>query len=121
MPNYRVREGAVLPCNGTVHEAGAIIALSREVASDMAVAALVEEVDAAGQPVPPKPADDLARFKAHERVGILHERLAAAEAVVASLKAQIEAEEQVLVDAVAVVAKSRGRRAEPPAAAKGAE
>ena len=100
MPRYQVKSGEVLPVNGRVLEAGTVIDLPRVVAEDVANRHLVQEVDDKGQPVAPVPVDDLERFRAHERVGILRDRLTAAQGIVASIQAQIDHEDQVLADAV---------------------
>lgn len=121
MPRYRVRDGQVLPVNGQILEAGGFVDLPRTVADDMANRHLVEEVDAAGQPVTPTPVDDLERFKAHERVGFLRDRLAAAKAIVGALEARLANEEQALVQAVQAVAPATGKATKQtaaPAAAK---
>lgn len=120
MPRYRVRDEATLPVAGTVHEAGAIVELSRELASDMAIAALVDEVDTAGQRVAPTPPDALARFKVHERVSILQGRLAEAQAKVTQIQEQLAAEEQALEAAVRATAAPVAAPAKPtqPAPAK---
>jgi hypothetical protein len=108
MPRYRVRDGATVGISGTVHEAGAVVDLSRELAADMALAALVDEVDAAGNVLPPTPPDDLARFKTHERVGILQGRLADAQAKVTQIQQLLAAEEQALAAAVRASTASPG-------------
>ena len=110
MPRYQVNAGEVLPHNGQVLEPGAFVELPRIVAEDMANRHLVQEVDAAGQPVAPRPVDDLERFRAHERVGFLRERRAAAMAVVAQVQAQLDAEEQRLVDEVKAASAIRGQK-----------
>lgn len=110
MARYRVRDGQTLASNGQLIEAGAFVDLPRTVAEDMANRHLVEEVDDAGKPVAPRTPDDLERFKSHERVGILRDRLAAAEAVVADLKARLAAEEQVLADAVKASMTTQGKK-----------
>lgn len=100
MAMYRVREGARVAHAGVVHEAGAILELTRVVGQDIAVAGLVDEVDASGALVVPGPVDDLERFRSHERVAILQGRLAQARARVSDLEAQLAAEERLLADAV---------------------
>ncbi len=99
MPRYRVRAGAQLTHGGQVHAAGAIVDLPVTTARDIAVAHAVEEVDAAGKPVAPTPVDDLEGYRAHERVGFLRERRAAAQQVVDDLDARLAAEQQQIVDA----------------------
>jgi hypothetical protein len=116
MATYRVKDGERLPLNGVVHQAGSIVELPRELASDMAIAGLVQEVDATGHPVAPPPPDDLVRFKLHERVGLLRDRLVAAKDVVAHLEQQIADAEQALVAAVAAITHPS-----PAPAAKGDE
>lgn len=100
MPRYRVRLGQALAHQGAILGEGACVELPRQVADDPAVNALVEEVDASGALVPPAPVDDLERFKAHERVSILRDRLAAAKAVVDGLQTQLAEEERRLREAV---------------------
>jgi hypothetical protein len=123
MPRYRVRLGQVLAHGGTVHAEGALVEISRAIAEDGAVSGLVEEVDASGALVAPVPVDDLARFRAHERVSLLRDRLAAAQATVDGLRAQLDGEEQALRDAVAamtvpvpapVVAPVKGKKPNDP-------
>lgn len=115
MPRYRVRDGEVLPINGQLVEAGACVELPRVVADDMANRHLVQEVDEAGQPVAPVAVDDLERFRAHERVGFLRERLATAQAGVAAIQAQLDREEQALADAVKAAAPGRAAKTKPTA------
>lgn len=110
MPRFRVRDGQEVAHAGTVLSGGAFLELPRHVAEDPAVCGSIVEVDADGKPVAPPPADDLARFRAHERVSILRERRAAKQAELAAIDAQLTAEEEALAAAVAAAAK--------PAAAK---
>jgi hypothetical protein len=71
MPTYRVKPNQLLPHAGTVYEAGAVIELPRHVGADLPH--LVEEVDAAGQAVPP--ADpwtiEAEQYQRHERRQVL--------------------------------------------------
>lgn len=116
MPKYRVRDNQILAHAGAVHEAGAVIDLPRTVADDPAVRGLLDELDAAGQPVAPRSTDDLERFRAHERVGFLRDRLVAAQATVAELQQRLAAEEKILTDEVAkLTAPSRASKASPAA------
>lgn len=117
MPRYQVRDGAVLPMNGQVCEAGTVVELPRAAADDMAVRHLVQEVDEAGQPVAPTPVDDLERFRAHERVGILRERLAEAQARAATIQAQLDREEQTLAAAVTAAETARAPKTTKQSAA----
>ena len=104
MPLFRVRDGEVLGHDGKTRVAGEVIELARSVAEDPAVRGAVEEVDAAGNPVAAPPPDDLARFRTHERVSMLRQQLADAQAVVEQLQARLKAEEQRLTDEVAAIA-----------------
>jgi hypothetical protein len=108
MPQYRVRPGQLLISSGLQYAPGQIVEMPRHVADDNANRALVEEVDDHGQPVASVPVDDLAGFKAHERVSMLRDRIVAAQAVVASLEDQVAHEEQALVDAATVITDRRG-------------
>jgi hypothetical protein len=118
MPKYQVRFGEVLPHDGRVLEGGAIVELPRAVADDSAVRGLVQEVDDAGQPVTPVAASDLDRFRTHERVTVLRERLAEAEGVATAIRQQLAAEEQRLVDEVAALSATKAAAAvEAPAPA----
>lgn len=120
MPRYRVRPTCELAHNGATLREGAIVELPRPIAEDGAVSHLIDEVDGAGNPVTPPPADDLERFRAHERVSILRDRLTAAEVVVAELKARLEDEDRRLREAVLAVAVAKEKKPDtPPAAGKG--
>lgn len=110
MPRYRVNVGEVLPHNGQLLEAGAFVELPRVVAEDTANRHLVQEVDAAGQPVAPRPVDDLERFRTHERIGILRTRLADAKGLAERIQAQLDAEEQRLVDEVKAASTTREQK-----------
>lgn len=118
MPRYRVRDGSQLAHGGTVLEAGAIVELPRTIAADMAVSGHVEEIDAQGQPIASVPPDDLERFRTHERVSILRDRLAMAKAKVDAIQAQLEFEEQRLADAVTAAAGKRPKPTPPATPAK---
>lgn len=116
MPRYRIRDGEVLAHEGQVLEAGAFVELPRAIADDMAVRGALEEVDDAGQPVAPVPVDDLARFRTHERVSMLRDRLVEAQGRVTAIQAQLDAVEQQLADEVAAaqrVAAAAPSHAEP--------
>ena len=118
MPTYRVRDGEVLAHDGKTREAGDILELPRQVAEDPAVRGAIEEVDAAGNVVAPPPADDLARFRTHERVSMLRERLAEAQARVTAVQAQLTSEEQRLIDEVRAAPSSAPTPKTPDTAAK---
>lgn len=111
MPSYRVRDGAVLGHDGRVRESGEVLELPRAVAEDHAVRGAVEEVDAAGNLVAPPPADDLARFRTHERVSLLRARLGDAQARVTAIQTQLDAEEQRLVDEVRAATAKTAQKA----------
>src|SRR6185369_10158480 len=72
MPRYKVRDGSVLPHEGTLFEAGAIVELPRHIGEDSIVRSLVQEVDETGAPVVlvDAEADEryLERFRPHERI-----------------------------------------------------
>lgn len=119
MPRYRVREGSVLPHNGVVLEGGAVLELPRAIGQDMAVSHAVEEIDDRGQAVAPTPIDDLERFRTHERVGILRDRIAEAQGRVDALTAQLAAEERTLAAEVRAIEK-RPAKEQPQAAAPAA-
>jgi small-conductance mechanosensitive channel len=119
MPLYRVRPGERLGHDGKVLEGGARLELARAVAEDQALRGALEEIDEKGNPVAPVPANDLDRFRTHERVGFLRERLTAARNAVTDLDAQLAAEEQRLVDEVTAVqaATQKPTKAPQPKAA----
>lgn len=112
MATYRVRDGERLAHAGQVHEGGAVVELPRAVAEDMAVRGALQEIDAQGQPIASPPADDLERFRAHERVSILRDRLVEAQARVAAIQQRLDAEEKALAAAVATAAKPAAKSSE---------
>lgn len=89
MPRYQVKSGRVLPHGGQVLEEGTIVEdLPRHVGEDSVVRDLVQEIDESGEPVAPvdRPDADLERFRPHERVTLLEQRLSDAKARVATLE-----------------------------------
>lgn len=115
MPRYRVR--TQLSHGGTVLPAGSFVELPAAIARDGAVSGFIEEVDDAGKPVAPAPVDDLEGFRSHERVGLLRDRLKAAQAVGDAIQAQLDAEETTLAAAVAAMTKPTQPAAAPAVAA----
>lgn len=101
MSRYQVRPGAVLPHNGLVLEAGAIVDLPRHVAADSIVRDLVQEIDETGEPVVSTgPIDaDLERYRPHERITLLQNRMVEATGLVSRLEAAIALEERTIAEA----------------------
>lgn len=83
---YRVRAGQLLPHQGEVFEAGAVVSLPRAVAAE--VRHLVEPLDAAGNVIDPPSALQIAleQRPAHEHEGILQRRRAELEAHLVDLR-----------------------------------
>jgi hypothetical protein len=96
---------------------GEIQTLSRHAAADIAHVLPVQEVDDAGKPVAPAPVDDLERFRAHERVGFLRERLAEAKSHVDQIQARLDEEERALAAEVRAIETKRTPKEKPAAAA----
>lgn len=74
---YRVRQGQLLPHDGTVYEPGQTVTLTRRVAAE--VRHVVEQVNEHGEIVPP-PTElqlEIERHEDHEREGILRRHRAA--------------------------------------------
>jgi hypothetical protein len=101
MPRYTVRPGAVLPHMGALLYEGEYVELPRHVADDSIVRDLVQEVDETGAPVlTPAPIDaDLARFRPHERITLLQNRMVDARALVSRLADAIAIEERTIEEA----------------------
>jgi hypothetical protein len=116
MPRYLVTPGTVLAMSGVVVEAGSFIELPRAVADDSVNRASLQEVDEAGHPVTPLPVDDLERFRSHERVSILLERLATAQAAVKTITQQLAQEERRLLELVQATAAQTATAVAPHAA-----
>jgi len=105
MPRYKVRDGSVLPHEGTLFEAGAIVELPRHIGEDSIVRSLVQEVDETGAPVVLVDAEaderDLERFRPHERITLLQNRMVDARALLTRLEQRLLEEQQIIEQAAA--------------------
>lgn len=109
MPRYQVRTGAILPHEGQLLEAPAIVELPRHVGEDSIVRDLVQEVDDEGQPVVSRALADpsIEHFRSHERVSILQDRLTQAQGRVAALEQRLAAEVAEEAESVKAVGQAQ--------------